>query len=1244
MEDYILPLGIDSNPILQGFKDMEAGLDKVENKANETKGALKNAFSGSANAAKNLDDTLERVAPTLKSINAQAKNVENGIKGMKNATSQAFDEKPLNIFQSRLQKIKNVFNELKTGIKLGISDGIKQAGKDVEDFGKKSNRVAKENTSAFGGLGTMIAGVFGGNIVTQIFNGIISLGKQVIETTANFQRMEAVLTNTLGSNSEAKKAMNNIVDFASKTPFQVDEITESFIKFANRGIILTQNEMTKLGDIASSQGKSFNQLAEAALDAQNGEFERLKEFGIKGSKAGDQVTLSFKNVTKSVKNNAQEIQAALVSFGELGGVKGGMEAISKTLGGQLSNLQDNFTSFLKTIGDGASTGLASAVGFLNDTLSFVNKLITSGFVAKFFDPITSSLSYLYDVGKRVVGVIYEWGVSNGVFKVMKEYVNEGVKALGGLINFVGLLIDATVDFFTETKLGQGIISVLTTAFKGLLNYGTFVFKVLQEIPYVFIAMRAAGSAAINNLVSNFKILGENLEQIRLKVKKAFTFDDAESARLQAEVDASERRKNQLEKNKVDPKKAAADAYRVAKAEDEARAKAREEQRAKERAKSNVGGGDVLGLPSKPGETPAEAQKEAKKKAIDEAKKLNELKKTQSELLLKYTRELKDAEIEAMENGFAKERAIIEENFKRKEEDLKKDYAEAVKKNEVTKETESKYLQLLEQNSKNKISKLNELKEKESLSTLALQLEASKEILTIQAQNLDIELKLIDIEFEEKKKAVREKYKGYSEIIKTLEAELDKAKGIKKTEATQNDEKRKIEETYNVQIAIAKAYGYKMLGLENNFAEAEQELAKGNSKTLLKIKNNENLLEIALELAKQKELLKVIENDPTKKVEIELAKAKIESIKKEFKDAIKSGEGTIKLDDFFDLSSTGSGDVAGALSKAFNFKLEGGDSLADMLGLDEESAKAITESFTSIYNVIQQAYSEMIQGQIDEKDRQIEALDEQISKSEELYNHELELQKQGYANNANAKADEVENLKAQRDKEQADKEALLVKQNKMAQTQIGIQTAVTVSSMIVGLVQAMTAPAAIPIVGVAMGIAAAAALLSGIMAIKAKAKEIKKDGGYVEGRSHDSGGEKYYSNTNKILEIEGGEFVTKKRQTKKFGKLLEAINDDNFTKFDKNDEAFRSMLHSMGIHLEDEAIEKSTNESKEVRAKEIFISYGKKDTDADNYLKKISENTSVLAEDVKNRVEEKIVDGYKIIQQGNVTRRIKLNNV
>jgi len=60
--------------------------------------------------------------------------------------------------------------------------------------------------------------------------------------------------------------------------------------------------MVKLGDLASSTGKSFDQLAEAVLDAQTGEFERLKEFGIKASANGDKVTFSFKEQKTTVEN------------------------------------------------------------------------------------------------------------------------------------------------------------------------------------------------------------------------------------------------------------------------------------------------------------------------------------------------------------------------------------------------------------------------------------------------------------------------------------------------------------------------------------------------------------------------------------------------------------------------------------------------------------------------------------------------------------------------------------------------------------------------------------------------------------------------------------------------------------------------------------------------------------------------------------------------------------------------------
>ena len=52
----------------------------------------------------------------------------------------------------------------------------------------------------------------------------------------------------------------------------MEELTESFIKLKNRGFDPTKEELTQIGDLAASQGKSFDQLTEAILDAQTGEF------------------------------------------------------------------------------------------------------------------------------------------------------------------------------------------------------------------------------------------------------------------------------------------------------------------------------------------------------------------------------------------------------------------------------------------------------------------------------------------------------------------------------------------------------------------------------------------------------------------------------------------------------------------------------------------------------------------------------------------------------------------------------------------------------------------------------------------------------------------------------------------------------------------------------------------------------------------------------------------------------------
>jgi len=262
-----------------------------------------------------------------------------------------------------------------------ISADIKSLKKELEKAGlelkKFNNTTAQASTdsvknlnnisTAAKNLGGILAGAFA-------VSNILSFGKSVVNTTAEFQKLEAVLSNTLGSSSAAQLAMQSIVDFASKTPFSVNELTDSFVKLANQGFTPTVNEMRSLGDLASSTGKSFNQLAEAILDAQTGEFERLKEFGIRASAEGDKVKFTFKGVTTEVQKTSEAMRGYILSLGNAEGVTGAMDKISKTLGGQLSNLGDNWTTLMKNIGDANDGILSKTVTILNDILSAWNKI------------------------------------------------------------------------------------------------------------------------------------------------------------------------------------------------------------------------------------------------------------------------------------------------------------------------------------------------------------------------------------------------------------------------------------------------------------------------------------------------------------------------------------------------------------------------------------------------------------------------------------------------------------------------------------------------------------------------------------------------------------------------------------------------------------------------------------------------------------------------------------------------------
>jgi hypothetical protein len=228
-----------------------------------------------------------------------------------------------------------------------------------------TDRQLQKTGQSFGKLNEFAVGALSGIAAAFSVAAIVDFGKAVLETTAKFQKFEAVLSNTLGSESQAQLALSQINKFASQTPFAVDELTSSFVNLANQGFKPTVNELTSLGDLASSTGKSFDQLAEAIIDAQVGEFERLKEFGIRAKKEGENVTFTFKGVETQVKNTEKEIRSYLLSLGDAQGVSGSMAKISETLGGKISNLGDNLEQLKLTIGNSSSGVFATSIDWLN---------------------------------------------------------------------------------------------------------------------------------------------------------------------------------------------------------------------------------------------------------------------------------------------------------------------------------------------------------------------------------------------------------------------------------------------------------------------------------------------------------------------------------------------------------------------------------------------------------------------------------------------------------------------------------------------------------------------------------------------------------------------------------------------------------------------------------------------------------------------------------------------------------------
>lgn len=337
---------------------------------------------------------------------------------------------------------------------------------------QKLNEMA--GNTAMVGFATSHAGrsILGG------LRGGVSAVSGLVDTAREFESFQTVLKTTEGTQEKAQKAMDWVSDFAVKTPYELAEVTDAFVKLRAYGLDPTSGLMETLGDTASAMGKPMIEAVEAIADAVTGENERLKNFGIKAGTKGNTITYSYtdsKGIQKEIKADKRDRKMIEEKLKQIWNekYKGASKDQAKTLTGLLSNLSDQWARFqVMIMKSGAFDALKKKIA---TALTTINKMASNGELQAWADDVAEVLVDLADNA---------WEMAKSFAKGAKKFINwarenkalvkNGIKfvavlgaimsVLGPLIITIGALVGALA-LFNKALILLPIVSVIAKMVK-----------------------------------------------------------------------------------------------------------------------------------------------------------------------------------------------------------------------------------------------------------------------------------------------------------------------------------------------------------------------------------------------------------------------------------------------------------------------------------------------------------------------------------------------------------------------------------------------------------------------------------------------------------------------------------------------------------------------------------------------------------------------------------------------------------
>lgn len=400
-----------------------------------------------------------------------------------------------------------------------------------DDFVNKMNSIQSkldEVAQTVESQGSAMDAMFGkiASTAAQFGVGFSAIGfvKQVASVRGEFQALESSFKTLLGSEEKATELMQQLTSTAAKTPFDLQGVARGAKQLLAYGMEADKvnDKIVQLGDIAAGMGLSIDyitQLYGTTVSKDHMDTMDLKQFKGQGI-AIDEAIAEVMKVTKqdvpklitAGKVTGDIVEKAITALaGGDGKFAGMMDNQSKTILGQISNIEDSISSMFNKIGQSSEGLISGALGVVGDIVENYE-----------------------EVGKAIAEVAVAYGTYKAVIAGLQAYNGIKDKAEIAALREMQAELDATGDSQLDLAVKKGQLSAAEAK---------EITALRAEIQGRVESAQAAVDAATADEVAARKAAQSaqlRMEAAEQELKSAIAARDARQAQLAAAATAEEK--------------------------------------------------------------------------------------------------------------------------------------------------------------------------------------------------------------------------------------------------------------------------------------------------------------------------------------------------------------------------------------------------------------------------------------------------------------------------------------------------------------------------------------------------------------------------------------------------------------------------------------------------------------------------------------------------------------------------------